>query len=58
MAKFTTSMGGLNYFQMDQATLANKSFLWDQQECREDPNLDRNLSLCIGGYCEKASEIG
>jgi hypothetical protein len=45
-------------FQMDQAALTDQSFLWHDRKCRQDPNLDHDLRLCVGRYRQKTSELG
>jgi hypothetical protein len=43
---------------MDQAAPAHQSFLRDQRECGEDPNMDRGIGLRAGGDHTQAAGAG
>lgn len=45
-------------FQMDQTTSQDQSLLWHHRECRQDPDMDRHLSLCSRGHREENLESG
>ena len=44
--------------QMDQATSANKSILWNFRKCGQDTNMDGDLRLCTGSDHQKAIKVG
>src|SRR4030095_7654922 len=49
-------MAGRVVFQVDQATSANQSVLWDQRERRQISSVDRRFDLCSGRDCEKIAQ--
>ena len=49
--------GGI-IFSLDQATLENKSLLWDIGKCRKNSNMDSNFRLCTGRYYQKTPQFG
>ena len=48
-ANLQVSLAGGTILQMDQAAPAHQSFLRDQRECGEDPDMDRGVGLRAGG---------
>jgi Domain of unknown function (DUF4372)/Transposase DDE domain len=54
-ADLQIALAGGTVLQVDQAAPPNQGLLWDQRECREDPNLDRRVGLRPGGHHPQAS---
>ena len=49
-------MAGRTVLQMDQAAPPHQGLLRHQRERRQDPNLDRHLSLCPRRHRPKTTE--
>ena len=45
-------------FQMDQATLTDKIFLWHQSKRGQNSNMDRSICIRTGRYHKKATQAG
>ena len=53
----SVSLADRDLLQMDQAAPSNQSILWNNRECRQNPNLDSNRRLRTGGHCQKAPTL-
>ena len=42
---------------MDKATLENQSILWHHRKCGKNPNLDRNIRLCLDCHRKKQLKL-
>src|SRR3972149_1231370 len=53
----SVSLANRTLLHMDQAAPSNQSILWNNRECRQDPNLDSNRRLRTGGHCQKTATL-
>ena len=54
----SVSLANRALLQMDQTAPSDQSVLWNNRECRKDPNLDSNRHLRTGGHCQITVTLG